>query len=158
MTGKKIFITLAALSLAACTMTPKYTRPTAPPPQNWPTGAAYQETKWAGVGAQGIGVALAGILHRSTTAKNYRGSLEKQRRSAAGGLECRESGGPLRHSAGRTSHGSVWDHQRESTHEPISISGSLAGNLGGSVTIEQYDVNLGILSPGRLISSAASAA
>jgi multidrug efflux system outer membrane protein len=45
MTGKKIFITIAALSLAACTMTPKYTRPTIPIPQNWPTGAAYQETK-----------------------------------------------------------------------------------------------------------------
>jgi multidrug efflux system outer membrane protein len=45
MTGKKIFITLAVLSLAACTMIPQYTRPTAPVPQNWPTGAAYQETK-----------------------------------------------------------------------------------------------------------------
>ena len=64
MTGKKIFITLAALSLAACTMAPKYTRPTAPVPQNWPTGAAYQETTAGRVDAQGIGVALAGILHR----------------------------------------------------------------------------------------------
>jgi len=47
MTGKKIFITLAALFLSACTMAPKYTRPTAPVPQNWPTSEAYQETKMA---------------------------------------------------------------------------------------------------------------
>jgi multidrug efflux system outer membrane protein len=45
MTGKKIFITFAALSLAACTMAPEYRRPPAPVPQNWPAGAAYQETK-----------------------------------------------------------------------------------------------------------------
>jgi outer membrane protein, multidrug efflux system len=44
MTGKKILIILMALSLTACTMIPEYTRPTAPVPQNWPTGAAYQET------------------------------------------------------------------------------------------------------------------
>lgn len=45
MLGKKIFITLAALSLAACTMIPEYTRPTAPVPADWPSGAAYQENK-----------------------------------------------------------------------------------------------------------------
>jgi multidrug efflux system outer membrane protein len=45
MTGKKIIILLTALSLTACTMIPGYRRPTSPIPQNWPTGAAYQQTK-----------------------------------------------------------------------------------------------------------------
>jgi multidrug efflux system outer membrane protein len=45
MTGKIMFTTLAVLSLTACTMAPEYRRPTAPVPQSWPTGDAYQETK-----------------------------------------------------------------------------------------------------------------
>jgi outer membrane protein, multidrug efflux system len=45
MIRKKILITFVAFSLAACTMTPEYTRPTAPVPQNWPTGPAYTEMK-----------------------------------------------------------------------------------------------------------------
>ena len=33
--------------LGGCTMAPKYTRPDAPVPAQWPTGAAYNETKSA---------------------------------------------------------------------------------------------------------------
>ena len=33
--------------LAGCTLAPEYTRPAAPVPADWPTGAAYQETKSA---------------------------------------------------------------------------------------------------------------
>jgi len=45
MIGKKIFITLTALSLTACSMAPTYTRPTSPVPAEWPKGAAYKEDK-----------------------------------------------------------------------------------------------------------------
>jgi multidrug efflux system outer membrane protein len=34
-----------ALTLSGCTLAPKYTRPAAPVPADWPKGAAYQETK-----------------------------------------------------------------------------------------------------------------
>jgi multidrug efflux system outer membrane protein len=34
-----------ALGLGGCTLAPKYTRPAAPVPADWPKGAAYQETK-----------------------------------------------------------------------------------------------------------------
>ena len=33
--------------LGGCTLAPKYTRPKAPVPADWPTGAAYQETRSA---------------------------------------------------------------------------------------------------------------
>ena len=33
--------------LGACTLAPEYTRPASPVPADWPTGAAYQETKSA---------------------------------------------------------------------------------------------------------------
>ena len=36
-----------AIVLSGCTMAPKYTRPEAPVPAEWPTGAAYRETKAA---------------------------------------------------------------------------------------------------------------
>ena len=45
MIGEKIFITLTALSLTACSMAPTYTRPTSPVPEEWPKGAAYKESK-----------------------------------------------------------------------------------------------------------------
>ncbi len=146
MTGKKIFITLAALSLAACTMTPKYTRPTAPVPKNWPTGAAYQETQ-PGESAPKVSELpwrefftderLQKIIE---TALNNNGdlrlaALNVERAAALYGIQRAE----LLPSVYGTISGSR-------THEPISIFGSLAGNLGGSITIEQYDVNLGILS------------
>ena len=38
-----LMITIALL--AGCTLAPKYERPAAPVPSQWPTGAAYQETK-----------------------------------------------------------------------------------------------------------------
>ena len=146
MTGKKIFITLAALSLAACTMTPKYTRPTAPVPQNWPTGAAYQETQSAESAPKVSELPwrefftderLQKIIE---TALNNNGdlrlaALNVERAAALYGIQRAE----LLPSVYGTISGSR-------THEPISIFGSLAGNLGGSLTIERYDVNLGILS------------
>jgi multidrug efflux system outer membrane protein len=35
------------LGLGGCTLAPEYTRPASPIPADWPTGAAYQETKTA---------------------------------------------------------------------------------------------------------------
>jgi multidrug efflux system outer membrane protein len=38
------FLTITAVLLTGCTMTPKYTRPDGPVPSVWPTGPAYKET------------------------------------------------------------------------------------------------------------------
>jgi multidrug efflux system outer membrane protein len=47
--NKNVLFLLAgiAIVLGGCTMAPKYTRPEAPVPADWPTGAAYKETKAA---------------------------------------------------------------------------------------------------------------
>jgi outer membrane protein, multidrug efflux system len=43
---RKLFasLALAAVLVAGCTMIPKYTRPAAPIPADWPRGPAYKET------------------------------------------------------------------------------------------------------------------
>ncbi|MFA5286572.1 MAG: TolC family protein, partial [Smithellaceae bacterium] len=38
-------LSIVAIFTAGCTMAPQYSRPAAPVPSEWPTGAAYQETK-----------------------------------------------------------------------------------------------------------------
>ena len=45
--AKKLFVLVGLIGgmLAGCTLTPEYTRPARPVPADWPTGAAYQETK-----------------------------------------------------------------------------------------------------------------
>jgi len=43
--NKKVFLLLGGIAVCAtgCTMAPKYTRPTAPIPAEWPSGAAYEQ-------------------------------------------------------------------------------------------------------------------
>jgi multidrug efflux system outer membrane protein len=47
--NKHVFLLLVGLAIVAagCTMAPKYARPTSPIPAEWPTGAAYAETRSA---------------------------------------------------------------------------------------------------------------
>jgi outer membrane protein, multidrug efflux system len=47
---RNVFLLLGILItlLGGCTLTPEYTRPAAPVPADWPTGAAYQDTKSEG--------------------------------------------------------------------------------------------------------------
>ena len=45
MIRRLIFLWVSVIaSIGGCTLSPKYTRPEAPIPSGWPTGAAYQET------------------------------------------------------------------------------------------------------------------
>ncbi|HZK13558.1 MAG TPA: multidrug transporter, partial [Desulfobaccales bacterium] len=45
MTKKLIpFLAITGVLFAGCTMIPKYTRPEAPIPADWPSGPAYKET------------------------------------------------------------------------------------------------------------------
>ncbi len=115
MTGKKIFITLAALSLAACTMTPEYTRPTAPVPQNWPTGAAYQEREWATPATPVSELPWRKVFTDERLQKIIEMALDNNRDLRLAALNVERAAGPLRYSAGRTSADGLWDHQREQT-------------------------------------------
>ncbi|MCX5841808.1 MAG: multidrug transporter, partial [Deltaproteobacteria bacterium] len=42
-----LILCILILLLGGCTMAPKYKRPAAPVPNQWPTGVAYEETKSA---------------------------------------------------------------------------------------------------------------
>ena len=44
------FLTITTLLLTSCTLIPKYTRPEAPIPADWPSGAAYKENVSASEG------------------------------------------------------------------------------------------------------------
>ena len=63
---RKLFLLLSIIIflLGGCTLAPKYTTTGSPVPANWPTGAAYSETKTDDICAGSIGVAMAGIYHR----------------------------------------------------------------------------------------------
>ncbi len=134
------------LGLSGCTLAPNYTKPEAPIPATWPTGDAYQETKTA------TGVPAAMDLRWQefftderlkkvieTALNNNRDlrlvALNVQRARALYGIQRAE----LLPAVNAT----ISDSKQ---HESASTFGSLAGNSGGSVTIERYDVNLGIIS------------
>jgi outer membrane protein, multidrug efflux system len=53
MTGRATIAALLALTLSACSMTPRYERPAAPIPQGWPIGDSYLQQQEAGLPALG---------------------------------------------------------------------------------------------------------
>jgi multidrug efflux system outer membrane protein len=128
-------------SLGACTLAPKYTRPAAPVPANWPKGAAYQETG-AATGATTVSELnwqefftdrkLQNII--TTALKNNRDlrltvlNVDKSR--ALYGIQRAELF-PAFNAAGGMSKQRI----------PADLSPS-----GRAVTTEQYNVNLGISS------------
>lgn len=146
MTGKKILIALAALSLAACTMSPKYTRPTAPVPNNWPTGAAYQETQSGPSTSKASELPWRDFFTDERLQKIIETALKNNGDLRLAALNVERAAalyGIQRAELLPSVYGTI---SASRTHEPISIFGSLAGSASGSVTIEQYDVNLGIVS------------
>ena len=69
-------------------MAPKYARPAAPVPAEWPTGAAYTETRGGDQCPGSPGLEVAGILHRREASASHRDGLDEQPRSADCRLEC----------------------------------------------------------------------
>lgn len=145
---RHLFVLLGAIviHLTGCTLAPEYTKPEAPIPAAWPTGAAYKDIK-AAAGAPTAAELrwqkfftderLKKILE---TALNNNGdlrlaALNVQRARALYGIQRAE----LLPTVNATAGGSK-------QHAPASTFGSLEGENGGSVTIERYDVNLGIIS------------
>ena len=77
--NKNIFLLLVGIAIvpAGCTMAPKYTRPAAPVPAEWPTGPAYHETQAATNAPAAPELELAGILHRREASTSHRDGLER---------------------------------------------------------------------------------
>lgn len=137
---------LTVAILTGCTLAPKHTKPEAPIPAAWPTGAAYKDAE-AGAGAPMATELkwqefftddrLKKIIE--TALNNNRdlrlAALNVQRARALYGIQRAE----LLPTVNATASGSK-------QNVPASTFGSLGGNNGGSITIERYDVNLGIIS------------
>ena len=145
---RHLFVLLGAIviHLTGCTLAPEYTKPEAPIPGAWPTGAAYKDIQ-AAAGAPTAAELrwqkfftderLKKILE---TALNHNrdlrlAALNVQRARAFYGIQRAE----LLPTVNATAGGSK-------QHAPASTFGSPEGGNGGSVTIERYDVNLGIIS------------
>ena len=130
-----------AFGLGGCTLAPKYTRPAAPVPADWPKGAAYQETKPA-TGAPAASELnwqeffpderLRNII--ATALKNNRdlrlAALNVERARALYGIQRAELL-PAVNAVGAMSRQRV----------PADLS-----TTGRAMTVEQYGVNFGISS------------
>ncbi|MFH1079230.1 MAG: efflux transporter outer membrane subunit [Pseudomonadota bacterium] len=130
-----------AFGLGGCTLAPKYTRPAAPVPTDWPKGAAYQETRTAS-GAPLVtelkwrefftDEKLQNII--TTALKNNRdlrlAALNVERARALYGIQRAELL-PAVNAAGSMNRQRV----------PADLS-----TTGKAMTVEQYNVNLGISS------------
>ena len=57
-------LSMIILLMSGCTLAPEYSRPVSPVPAQWPTGAAYSETKTVYICACSNGAAVAGVYHR----------------------------------------------------------------------------------------------
>lgn len=139
--NRKLLLALAGIALVAagCTMAPKYTRPAAPVPAQWPTGAAYEQNRAAtntsgamdlrwqefitdGKLRRAIGMALTNNLDLRIA------SLNVERARAMYGIQ-RASLLPTINATASASKQRI----------PAAVAG-----FSGPLTLEQYEVNLGV--------------
>ncbi len=143
----KKWLLILMILLAGCTMAPKYERPDAPVPKQWPKGQAYQEEKPA---PQAFELAWRDFIQDERLREVIAAAIANNRDLRVAGLNV-EKPRPCSASAAQP----FADRQRN--RNLVSESGS-GGPLpsGNAYTAEQYSVNLGLAS-GKSISSAASA-
>ncbi len=138
--NKNVFLLLLGLAIvpAGCTMAPKYTRPKAPVPAEWPNGAAYaSQLSTNNCPTPG----MAGILHRRETSTSHRHRLDEQPRLADCRLERGTLPGHVRHFGSRIVADGQCHRQREQTTDSRRCHG-----LSGTVDARSYDANLGVAS------------
>ncbi len=130
-----------ALGLGGCTLAPKYTRPAAPVPADWPKGAAYQETKTA------TGIPTASDLKwqefftDEKLQKIIAAALKNNRdlRLAALNVERARALYGIQRAELLPAVNAVGSGSRQRVPADLSTTGS-------AMTAEQYSVNLGISS------------
>jgi len=137
-TGRLSVLVIAMAFLSGCTMAPKYSRPAAPVPANWPTGEAYEKTATAGAKAvaemkweefftdPGLRQVIATALANNRDLRLAALNVEKSR--ALYGIQRAELF-PAVNATGAGSKGRV----------PADLS-----YIGQDTTAQQYSVNFGV--------------
>jgi multidrug efflux system outer membrane protein len=128
--------------LAGCgTSTPKYTRPAAPTPSVWPTGAAYKETKAATVAPTVSELTWQEFFTDERLRKIIETALNNNRdlRAAASNVERARALYGIQRAELLPTLNAVGNGGKQ--HVPADISGT-----GKSMTEEQYSVDVGIIS------------
>jgi multidrug efflux system outer membrane protein len=129
------------LFLGGCTLAPKYTRPASPVPADWPTGAAYSETKTASSAPVGPALPWREFITDERLQKIIETALNSNRDLRVAALNVERARAlygiqraellPSVNAAG------IWDKE----HVPADLS-----TTGYATTSEQYGVSLGISS------------
>jgi len=127
--------------LGGCTLAPEYTRPAAPVPADWPTGAAYQETKSAASAPTAEGLPWREFFTDERLQKVIETALNNNRdlRMAALNVERARAYYGIQRAELLPTVNAVGSGYKERVPADLSSTGSAR-------TSERYDVNLGITS------------
>lgn len=139
---KRLFLAGAAIALmGGCTLAPEYTRPAAPVPADWPTGAAYQEAKPAGTAPTAAELPWHEFFTDERLQKIIEAALNNNRdlRLAALNVERARALYGIQRAEILPTVNAVGSGSRERVPADLSSTGSAR-------TAERYGVNLGIAS------------
>jgi multidrug efflux system outer membrane protein len=141
--NRKCFLLLAIIVFlpAGCTMAPKYTRPAAPVPAKWPTGAAYNETKSAASAPAASELPWREFFTDERLQKIIGIALDNNRDLRVAALNVERAR-------------ALYGIQRAELLPSVSAVGMMSKQLvpadlsttGSAITATQYSVNLGISS------------
>ena len=128
-----------AFGLGGCTLAPKYTRPVAPVPADWPKGAAYQETKTATVAPAPSELNWQEFFPDEKIQKVITTALKNNRDLRLAVLNVERAR-------------ALYGIQRAELLPAVNAVGSMSrqrvpadlSSTGKAMTLEQYGVNLGI--------------
>jgi outer membrane protein, multidrug efflux system len=136
-----VLLAITAILLTGCNMTPKYTRPEAPVPADWPSGPAYKDT------ASPPGTPMAADLEwrEFFTDQQLRAiiarALENNRDLRVAALNVEKARALYR--IQRAEFYPTVETDVDATRQRVWLS---SGKTSGMVTLESYGVNLGISS------------
>jgi multidrug efflux system outer membrane protein len=130
-----------ALGLGSCTLAPKYTRPDAPVPVDWPKGTAYQETRTATGAPTASGMKWQEFFTDEKLQKIISMALKNNRdlRLAALNVEKARALYGIQRAELLPTVNAVGSMSRQRVPADLSTSGK-------TTVVEQYGVNLGIIS------------
>jgi multidrug efflux system outer membrane protein len=130
-----------ALGLGSCTLAPKYTRPDAPVPVDWPKGTAYQETRTATGAPTASGLKWQEFFTDEKLQKIISMALKNNRdlRLAALNVEKARALYGIQRAELLPTVNAVGSMSRQRVPADLSTSGK-------TTVVEQYGVNLGIIS------------
>ena len=139
----KLFLFLMIITLlpGGCTMAPEYTRPAAPVPVDWPKGAAYQETKTATGAPTATELKWQEFFTDEKLQKIITMALKNNRDLRLAALNVEKAR-------------AMYGIQRAELLPAVNATGSMSrqrvpadlSTTGRATVVEQYGVNLGIIS------------